>query len=182
MLPRSTANAHNLYCIDPEVSTLSTLTNVQNSLFIPDLGGFLNRRPTYSLTTRQSNAMLNKPQTRNSERFQEDLDLRAEESVMRRSKSHESINSELSESRYAVLPHGVSLDGWTEAERAELDDHVRHLLHSRRAAFRRGMRGFGQYVRRPMGLFVTLYATLITLFGCRVGIFLIGWISIGSKQ
>ncbi|KAK3076956.1 hypothetical protein LTS18_011559, partial [Coniosporium uncinatum] len=38
--------------VDPEVSTLSTLTNVQNSLFLPDLGRLYNRRPTYTLTQR----------------------------------------------------------------------------------------------------------------------------------
>src|SRR5436305_627254 len=34
---------------------MTTLTNVQNSLFIPDLGRFLNRRPTYELTRRPTN-------------------------------------------------------------------------------------------------------------------------------
>ncbi|KAI7243145.1 hypothetical protein KC352_g14616, partial [Hortaea werneckii] len=38
--------------LDPEVRTLGTLTNVQNSLFVPDLGGLINRRPTYELTPR----------------------------------------------------------------------------------------------------------------------------------
>ncbi|KAK8120935.1 Integral membrane protein [Apiospora kogelbergensis] len=36
--------------LDPEVSTLSSITNVQNSLFVPSLGRFVNRRPTYNLT------------------------------------------------------------------------------------------------------------------------------------
>ena len=52
------------------------------------------------------------------------------------------------EDHYAVLPHGLSLEGWSLAEKQELNDHVRHMLHSRRAAFKRGMKGFGQYVRR----------------------------------
>ena len=58
------------------------------------------------------------------------------------------ITSQVSESRYAVLPHGMSLNGWTEAEKQELNDHVRHLLHSRRAAFKRGWNGFKQYVKK----------------------------------
>jgi len=40
-------------CPDPEVSTLTTLTNVQNSLFIPNipfLNRYINRRPTYDLS------------------------------------------------------------------------------------------------------------------------------------
>ncbi len=49
---------------------------------------------------------------------------------------------------YAVLPHGVSLANWSEEDKFELNDHVRHMLHSRRAKFRRGLKGFGQYVRR----------------------------------
>ena len=36
--------------LDPEVQTLSTLTNVQNSLFVPNVGHWLNRRPTYNLS------------------------------------------------------------------------------------------------------------------------------------
>jgi hypothetical protein len=92
------------------------------------------------------------------------------------------ISSTFSESRYAVLPHGESLAGWTEEEKAELNDMVRHMLHSRRAAFKRSMKGFGQYVKRPLGFFITLYAVLITLFGAAWVFFLIGWISLGSKK
>ena len=64
----------------------------------------------------------------------------------------------------------------------ELDDHVRHMLHSKRSKFKQMMKGFGQYVRRPLGFFVTLYATLITLFGLAWVLFLIGWIYVGTKQ
>ena len=160
------------------------MTNVQNSLFIPDLGRFLNRRPTYTLTSR------NTAQTQSgrdsdaidAQRIQTQVDQRADELALERRQSVDSFTSKLTDSHYAVLPHGVSLDGWTAGEKAELNDYVRHLLHSRRAAFKRSMRGFGQYVRRPMGLFVTVYATLITLFGAAWVFFLIGWISIGAKQ
>jgi hypothetical protein len=105
------------------------------------------------------------------------------------------------EDHYAVLPHGLSLEGWSLAEKEELNDHVRHMLHSRRAAFKRGMKGFGQYVRRrksipahqpfsalanlrlpALGLFVTIYATLITLFGLAWVLFLIGWINVAGRQ
>ncbi|KAM0533832.1 hypothetical protein ACHAO7_012396, partial [Fusarium culmorum] len=56
------------------------------------------------------------------------------------------------------------------------------MLHSRRARLKRRMKGFGQYVRRPLGFLVTLYATLITLFGLAWVLFLIGWIYVGDKQ
>ncbi|KAB8291740.1 hypothetical protein EYC80_006535 [Monilinia laxa] len=84
--------------------------------------------------------------------------------------------------KYAVLPDGERLGGWTPGQVEELDDLVRHQLHSRRAKFKRSMKGFGQYVRRPLGLFITVYATLITLFGAAWVLFLIGWISLGSKK
>jgi hypothetical protein len=58
------------------------------------------------------------------------------------------IDSQLSESRYAVLPEGASLEGWNKHDKAEVNDHVRHMLHSKRSKFKRTMRGFGQYVRR----------------------------------
>jgi hypothetical protein len=56
--------------------------------------------------------------------------------------------STLSDSQYAVLPHGGTLQGWTPEEKEELDDLVRHMLHSRRARFKRSMKGFRQYIRR----------------------------------
>lgn len=83
---------------------------------------------------------------------------------------------------YAVLPHGASLTGWTDEEKAALDDHVRHLLHSRRARFKRSMRGFGRYVRNPLGFIVTLYFFLITFWGAAWVLFLIGWIYVGDRQ
>lgn len=86
----------------------------------------------------------------------------------------DTISSTLTESRYAVMPHGERLYGWSDEEKEELNDLVRHMLHSRRAAFKRSMKGFGQYVRKPLGLFVTVYATLITLFGAAWVLFLIG--------
>ncbi|KAF8856608.1 integral membrane protein-like protein [Acephala macrosclerotiorum] len=91
-------------------------------------------------------------------------------------------DSILGSAQYAILPDGEKLEGWNQEEKEELDDMVRHMLHSRRAKFKRSMKGFGQYVRRPFGLFITLYATLITLFGAAWVLFLIGWISLGSKQ
>lgn len=170
------------------MQTLSTLTNIQNSLFIPDLGGLINRRPTYSLT------QLDRPPTRQSvsvpppvapepepveEEDEDDDEEGSEEPTLRRSNT---ISSRISDSHYAALPHGTTLDGWTQEEKDQLDDHVRHMLHSRRSKFKRMMKGFGQYVRRPLGFFVTLYAVLITLFGLAWVLFLIGWIYVGSKE
>ncbi|UKZ78587.1 hypothetical protein TrVFT333_006333 [Trichoderma virens FT-333] len=181
--------------IDPEVQTLSTLTNVQNSLFVPDLGPWINRRPTYVLSPRDAGplARLGRPAEREEplpetteevSRVETGVESVAEAEAgapvtLRRS---DTITSRLTDSHYAALPHGFSLEGWTEEEKLELDDRVRHMLHSRRSRFKRTMKGFGQYVRRPLGFFVTLYATLITLFGLAWVLFLIGWIYVGDKQ
>ncbi|KAI1482913.1 hypothetical protein K445DRAFT_321830 [Daldinia sp. EC12] len=144
--------------IDPEVSTFNNVTNIQNSLFVPSLGRFVNRRPTYQLSIAPEN-----------ETIKEERGAEEEEG--------ERFNFE-----HAVLPDGVLLTGWTEEEKDELNDYVRHMLHSRRSKFKRSMKAFGQYVRKPLGFLVTLYATLITLFGLAWVLFLIGWIYVGEQQ
>lgn len=170
--------------VDPEVSTLSTLTNVQNSLFVPDLGSLLNRTPTYTLSPRG-------PESSDSDEGLEDAKrdttmdenlTRQREPSMQQIRAVRSLSSVLGEERYAVLPDGATLEGWTEEEIQELNDHVRHMLHSRRSKFKRAMKGFGQYVRKPLGFFVTVYALLITIFGLAWVLFLIGWINVGGRQ
>src|SRR4051812_43674362 len=132
---------------DPEVQTLTSLTNVQNSLFVPNLGRWVNRRPTYVLRPTQS-------ETQSLEDINKVLDPVRQEKEVERPGGLErtqtgatlaTIDSRMSDSRYAVLPHGASLDGWSKEDKQELNDHVRHMLHSRRSRFKRAMRGFGQY-------------------------------------
>lgn len=192
---------------DPEVQTLGTLTNMQNSLFVPDLGRLINRRPTYDLSKRPGTGMsiatndtanrVVRPragtrasqapsiagiQEKAAEEGPQDMREGIEFQPATEETRRYSINSQLTESHFAVLPHGVTLEGWSDEDIAELNDHVRHLLHSRREGFKRGMRGFGQYVRKPLGLFVTVYATLVTLFGAAWVFMLIGWIYVGDRQ
>ncbi|KAI1338462.1 hypothetical protein F5Y15DRAFT_129634 [Xylariaceae sp. FL0016] len=162
--------------IDPEVSTLNNVTNIQNSLFVPSLGRFVNRRPTFSLSrapTQQSQVQPKRKGSRQSVASQAGFQL----GDMTEKQEEYEYNF-----NHAVLPEGVSLVGWTEEEKAELNDHVRHMLHSRRSKFKRNMKAFGQYVRKPLGFFVTLYAFLITAFGLAWVLFLIGWIYVGEKQ
>ncbi|KAI9050327.1 hypothetical protein LZ554_005494 [Drepanopeziza brunnea f. sp. 'monogermtubi'] len=169
--------------VDPEVSTLQTLTNVQNSLFIPDLGKYLNRRPTYNLTKRPT-----KDDSTTSSDDDTGLDVAPKDEARpaaRRMTSGATLNtisSKVNENYYAVLPHGVRLSDWSEEEKLELNDHVRHMLHSRRSKFKRSMKGFKQYVSKPLGFFVTLYAVLITAFGLAWVLFLIGWINVGGSR
>ncbi|KAI0536362.1 hypothetical protein GGR58DRAFT_514593 [Xylaria digitata] len=157
--------------IDPEVSTLNDVTNIQNSLFIPSLGRLINRHPTYNLTRAPGRSSLQST---------------PEGSLVDETGFHQGPHVEDQDYdfnfNHAVLPEGVSLEGWTKEEMAELNDHVRHMLHSRRSKFKRTMKAFGKYVSKPVGFFVTLYATLITLFGLAWVLFLIGWIYVGSKQ
>ena len=184
---------------DPEVSTLTTLTNVQNALFVPDipfLNRYYNRRPTYELSRDQSritevSELDSHPQvTRQLSRVPTNLSrvgtnvsrigtnkpvpptpgppepppksyqqkgridqygdsstpepLLTNDSLARRS----SITSHVEEEHFAVLPHGVTLDGWSQEDVQLLDDYVRHMLHSRRNRFKRSMKGFGKYIRK----------------------------------
>ncbi|KXT16265.1 hypothetical protein AC579_475 [Pseudocercospora musae] len=188
--------------VDPEVRTLGTLTNLQNSLFVPDLGGLVNRRPTYDLSRRPTSEHIEaiarsragarasrlgqpgpsiprKPVPVSAPQPTEGDAIELQESNLTRKMS---ISSELSDSHYAVLPHGVSLEGWAQEDVAELNDHVRHLLHSKREGFKRSMRGFRKYISKPLGLFVFVYATLVTLFGAAWVFALIGWIYVGDRQ
>lgn len=59
-----------------------------------------------------------------------------------------SLSSMVSESHYAVLPHGVRLEDWSPEDIDALDDHVRHMLHSKRSKFKQSMVAFGKYVRK----------------------------------
>lgn len=130
---------------DPEVSALSTLTNVQNSLFVPNLGGWINRQPTYTITRAQSDE---EQGTTTDEGEGSDDSKKLERPTLEQLRPFSSMSSVLAGPRYAVLPEGHELEGWTKEDFAELNDHVRHMLHSRRSKFKRAMKGFGQYVRK----------------------------------
>ncbi|KAL1958614.1 hypothetical protein VTO42DRAFT_4211 [Malbranchea cinnamomea] len=185
--------------VDPEVSTLTTLTNVQNSLFVPDLGRFVNRRPVYHFAAHPTPSEVREVENTPVENEEWAVGEREEErhegheegqteleatdgQTLERSYTNSTVRSDLSESRFAVLPEGISLEGWTTAEKRELNDHVRHMLRSNRSKFKRGMKGFWKYVKKPLGFLVTLYCVLITLFGLAWVLFLIGWINVGGQQ
>lgn len=168
-----------LDAVDPEVSTLTSITNLQNSLFIPSLGRFVNRRPTYDLSFTPGPVPGGYPSSLQD--ISEENQTQEQRERPRPGRAF-SITSNLEDSHYAVLPHGATLEGWSQEDVDRLNDYVRHMLHSRRSKFKRSMKAFGRYVRRPLGFLVTLYATLITLFGLAWVLFLIGWISIGAKQ
>ena len=149
--------------IDPEVSTLTTLNNVQNSLFVPYLGRLYSRQPTYELTRTPTTTGALGPQLAKQKTKPGETAIREKQDERASSGSSEeraegglyrlhTIKSTLSGMsighNYAVLPHGVRLEGWSEEEKEQLNDHVRHLMHSRREGFKRSMRAFGKYVRK----------------------------------
>lgn len=132
---------------DPEVSALSTLTNVQNSLFVPNLGSFINRTPTYTIT-RQPYPAEDETETTTDEGEPSDGDTSKERPNLERLRRLTSMSSVLRGPKYAVIPEGHALEGWSKEDFAELNDHVRHMLHSRRSKFKRSMKGFQQYVKK----------------------------------
>lgn len=131
--------------VDPEVSALSTLTNVQNSLFVPNLGNLVNRTPTYVLSRMSAE---NEEQETPTDEEPPDEAKPQERPTLEQLRPFSSMSSVPAGPRFAVLPDGYSLDGWTREDFAELNDHVRHMLHSRRFRFKRAMKGFSQYVRK----------------------------------
>ncbi|KAJ4388300.1 hypothetical protein N0V85_007698 [Neurospora sp. IMI 360204] len=178
--------------IDPEVATLSSITNVQNSLFVPSLGRFVNRRPTYDLSqlpVLPPNLPGTYPPSQEDVRTIRTTTTTGEGQVQDE-RPHQrpsppqvhSFSTVLTAPQYAILPKDATLEGWREEDIRMLNDYVRHMLHSKRSKFKQRMKAFGKYVRRPLGFLVTLYAFLITVFGLAWVLFLIGWIYVGDKQ
>jgi hypothetical protein len=127
---------------------LQTLTNVQNSLVIPYLGRYLNRRPTYVLTRRPASLEESESASDGDPTERPKAERRPTAQREDSGGTISTITSRVNDKYYAVLPHGVSLPGWSEEEKLELNDHVRHMLHSKRSKFKRRLKGFGQYVRK----------------------------------
>lgn len=172
-------------CLDPEVATISTLSNVQNSLFVPNFGSYFpSRRTTVDLSRNTIAAQVEnagaraRAESRASQRPTspqpptpgiDDATIQTVadqgQSIGRRSSafslsgsapsrrisvlSHETQASVQSQEtlrgEYAVLPDDLDWSDWTEEEKAELDDYVRHLLHSRKERLKRSWKGFLKY-------------------------------------
>lgn len=124
---------------------MSTLTNVQNSLFVPNLGPLINRNQTYTLSPPRYESDETTTTDEGEEELPEKHDVRPS---LERPLTSLSAVLEEQDTRFAVLPEGSNLEGWTPRDIEELNDHVRHMLHSRRSKFKRSMKGFGKYVRK----------------------------------
>jgi hypothetical protein len=134
---------------------------------VPDLGRWVNRRPTYNLSRRTTQTRRPEPVKEEApvpgeQLEQPDVEPTGEDAVgvpatMQRTWSWQrkpqierthSITSVITDSHYAVLPHGVSLEGWSDEDKEALDDHVRHMMHSKRSKFNQRMVAFGKYIRK----------------------------------
>jgi hypothetical protein len=116
------------------------------------MGRVFNRRATYRISETDGEAgtidKLKASLKRIRSQGEEEGDEKAGESGILGSRPKRKPVPALTNAQYAILPEGEMLEGWNKAEKEELDDLVRHMLHSRRAKFKRAMKGFGQYVRR----------------------------------
>lgn len=84
-------------------------------------------------------------------------------------RSH-SISSVVTDSHYAVLPHGFTLDDWSEEDKEALDDHVRHMLHSKRSKFKQRMVAFGKYIRKRKKCSARISSQVLVLIVHSLGI------------
>ena len=137
----------------PKYRPLSTLTNVQNSLFVPQLGRLVNRQPAYHFSTEPEELERLQKLKQELSELKYELKDRAKRKIrdlLGRPQPIRipSISSQMNEYHYAVLNHGETLQGWSQSDKDWLDDLVRHSLHSRRAKIKRSLKGFSKYVRR----------------------------------
>ncbi|KAL7007272.1 hypothetical protein EMMF5_003111 [Cystobasidiomycetes sp. EMM_F5] len=195
--------------LDPEVQALNTLGDIQNTWFIPNTGLF-DRTRKIQLTKPPSVPDTAIPSRVNNTYADVDAELSAiaekDESkslppvpappspaevdgqVKGPAQPVDTSVEKLAEHRvvrgeYFVLSSKiVDMSDWTEQEQADLDDYVRHLMHSRKEKLRRNRRAFGKYVRTPLGCFITVYASLLTFWGAAWVLFLIGWLPAGDRQ
>ena len=117
---------------------------------MPNLGSWVNRMPTYNLT-QPSSTDEESETTMDETELSEDAAKLKERPTLDQLRTLSSMAAELEvegPSCYAVLPEGHEVQGWTKEDLLELNDHVRHMLHSRRSKFKRSMKGFGQYIRK----------------------------------
>ena len=115
---------------------------------MPDLGKYLNRRPTYTLTRRTTDIEESGSSSSDDSPAASKAPTRRTAQRTTTGATLSTISSNVNDNFYAVLPHGVALPNWSEEDKLELNDHVRHMLHSKRSRFKRSMKGFGQYVKK----------------------------------
>ena len=197
--------------VDPEVGALGYLSNIGNSIFLPNIPALYDRRPTHNLPTNR----------KRGQSFSSLLSARRGSAASARSGRSHTSGGALEEGRVespnmgftggvkpmrtgskSMLTRVSSAVGWgrkdkdeeaeyahhikkwremDEEERDELDDHVRMLL-TKKSKFKRGLKGFYAFVKTPMGFIMTLYGLLITFWGTAIVLFIFGWIRVGDRR
>ncbi|EJD48784.1 hypothetical protein AURDEDRAFT_60593 [Auricularia subglabra TFB-10046 SS5] len=170
-----------LDAIDPEVATVTNLSDMQNSLFVPNLGAYLQRARPFRLTRPPPRPPVPDGSLISWSNLHPSMDF--ERNTDGPAGSSSDTESVVRAGEFLVMPTGVvDWEALTEDERRELDEYVRYLLHSKKERLRRIWRGFKQYVKTPLGAFIVVYASLLTFWGAAWVLFLIGWLSAGSRQ
>ena len=192
--------------VDPEISTVTTLQNVGNSIFFPPIPMLYSRRPAFNLPSadrgeRRPLLSVSGPDSGESTADSDAAQRRASRAsdlggplapVPSRRSTLTRMTSmvSLSNLRRKNVPETTEeerrkhIKQWAEMdveERNELDEHVRMLL-SKKSKFKRAARGFWRYVRTPHGFIITLYGFLITFWGTAICLFLLRWIDVGNKD
>ncbi|PWN42048.1 hypothetical protein IE81DRAFT_290894, partial [Ceraceosorus guamensis] len=159
--------------VDPEVSTLGYLSNIQNSIFVPHIPSLYSRRSTHDLPDPRAGY-------RRGSRAGLAVEAQSTDSRTRAGSLRSRLSGDSRRGSLAASQTGLS-GAMDEEERSALDEHVRDLL-TRRAKFRRGLRGFWAFVKTPIGFIMTLYGFLVTFWGCAIVLFILGWINVGSRR
>lgn len=158
--------------VDPEVGVLNHMSNIQSSIFLPNLSALYDNRISHHLPKRTSSRR----------RAPDDLSFRERSrpasgagSAFTAAQGHLSAQQSVRPSMVSRLSSAMTLgrmkpvppehiDAWTsmnEDQKHELDAHVDHLL-SRPERFRRGFRGFLKWARTPVGFIMLCYGLAIT--------------------
>lgn len=174
-----------LDAIDPEVQVINNLTNIQNSIFVPHIPSLWSRRVNHDLPTvpPRETSMLRRKRTSVPSTLEEGVsgsdkkDLTIPQRPGRLSRMASAISIKGRKPVEGAEDHIAAWVEMDENERDELDAHVHHLL-TRPQKLRRGLRGFGVWVRTPMGFIMLTYGILVAGWGTVIMLFIWKWIDL----
>lgn len=186
--------------VDPEVSALNHLSNIQSSIFMPNVTALWDNRLRHKLPSAQPSTRKSSLKKYNDNKRISQISTGSSSAADPSSAMEEGRAPSPTESRKTPRPgmmkrmasalstsskkpdpeahkhfdHWVEMD---EKERNELDAHVQHLL-TRPQKFKRGLRGFGIWARTPMGFIMLFYGLSITGWGITIMLFIWKWIDL----
>lgn len=192
--------------VDPEVGALGYLSNIGNSIFLPNIPALYDRRPTHNLpASRRRNMSISTVASQRRSSLASSLSRRSHDSNRaseegRAGSPEAAFKAMPTPKRPSVMTRMSSAVGWNrkeddeefvkhiknwrdmdEEERDELDEHVKMLL-TKKSKFKRGAKGFYAFTKTPMGFIMTLYGFLVTFWGTAIVLFIFGWIHVGGRK